>query len=155
TAATGSVRSSLGQPGPTWRRLPGPRRRDHSHLPAVIEEQEIPGSSVAAGAAAAPSRPSAAPRTPLSWLGRGGLLDKYLFCRPPYRLLADVRCARVCCLIACGTENGSRRDCLPAWGWARAVPRVERAVSVQNCCAKRSHPPAGIAQNHQEYGSAG
>src|SRR5579859_1688356 len=116
---------------------PGPRRRDHSHLPAVIEDREIPGDQcccqrcgcpfapvsgtedstvlevdvkahrriirrrryrptctcgVHPGLVTAPPAPRVLPKSILGvsiWVTV--LLDKYLFYRPTYRLLADLR----------------------------------------------------------------
>jgi transposase len=116
---------------------PGPRRRDHSHLPAVLEDQEIPGEQCCCqrcgrpfaqvggtedstilevevqahrrvirrhryrptwdcgahpGIVTAPPAPRVIPKSILGvsiWVTV--LLDKYLFYRPTYRLLADLR----------------------------------------------------------------
>jgi transposase len=116
---------------------PGPTRRDHSHLPAVVEDQEIPGDQcccrrcgrpfapvsgtedatilevevkahrrlirrrryrptcacgVHPGLVTAPPAPRVIPKSILGvsiWVTV--LLDKYLFYRPTYRLLADLR----------------------------------------------------------------
>lgn len=116
---------------------PGPRRRDHSHLPAVVEDREIPGDQcccrrcgcpfapvsgtedstilevevkahrriirrrryrptcacgVHPGLVTAPPAPRVIPKSILGvsiWVTV--LLDKYLFYRPTYRLLADLR----------------------------------------------------------------
>jgi transposase len=116
---------------------PGPRRRDHSHLPAVVEDREIPGDQCCCRRCGRPFRPVSgtedstvlevevrahrrvirrhryrptcacgahpgivtappAPRViPKSSLGISlwvtALLDKYLFYRPTYRLLAELR----------------------------------------------------------------
>jgi transposase len=114
---------------------PGPRRRDHSHLPAIPEDHEIPGAQcccqscgrpfapvsgtedstilevevkahrrlirrhryrptcdcgVHPGIVTAPPAPRVLPKSILGvsiWVDV--LLDKYLFYRPTYRLLAD------------------------------------------------------------------
>lgn len=116
---------------------PGPCRRDYSHLPAVIEEHEIPGDQCCCrrcgrpfapvgstedstilevevqahrrvirrhryrptcdcgahkGLVTAPPAPRVIPKSLLGvtvWVA--ALLDKYLFCRPTYRLLADLK----------------------------------------------------------------
>jgi len=116
---------------------PGPRRRDHSHLPAVLENREIPGDQcycrgcgrpfapvsgtedatilevevqahrrlirrhryrptcdcgVHPGLITAPPAPRVIPKSILGvsiWVTV--LLDKYLFYRPTYRLLADLQ----------------------------------------------------------------
>lgn len=116
---------------------PGPRRRDHSHLPVVVEEHEIPGDEcycrqcgrcfapvsgtedstilevevkahrrlirrhryrptcdcgVQPGLITAPPAPRLIPKSILGvsiWVAV--LLDKYLFYRPTYRLLADLQ----------------------------------------------------------------
>lgn len=115
----------------------GPRRRDYSHLPAVIEDREIPGDQCCCqrcgrpfapvsgtedatilevdvkahrrvirrhryrptctcgahpGIVTAPPAPRVIPKSILGvsiWVTL--LLDKYLFYRPTYRLLADLR----------------------------------------------------------------
>ena len=115
----------------------GPRRRDYSHLPAVIEDRQIPGDQcccqrcgrpfapisgtedatvlevevkahrrvirrhryrptcacgVHPGIVTAPPAPRVIPKSILGvsiWVSV--LLDKYLFYRPTYRLLADLR----------------------------------------------------------------
>jgi transposase len=116
---------------------PGPRRRDHSHLPAVVEDREIPGDQCSCrrcgrpfapvsgtedstilevdvkahrrlirrhryrptcaggahpGIVTAPPAPRVIPKSILGvsiWVTV--LLDKYLFYRPTYRLLAELR----------------------------------------------------------------
>lgn len=116
---------------------PGPSRRDYSHLPAVLEEHEIPGDDCCCrccgrpfapvsgtedstilevevrahrrlirrrryrptcdcgahpGIVAAPPAPRVLPKSILGvtvWVTL--LLDKYLFYRPTYRLLADLQ----------------------------------------------------------------
>jgi transposase len=116
---------------------PGPRRRDYAHLPAVVEDHEIPGAQCCCRACGRPFAPVSgtedstlleievkahrrlirrhryrptcacgahpglvtappAPRVfPKSLLGVSVwvtvLLDKYLFYRPTYRLLADLQ----------------------------------------------------------------
>ena len=51
---------------------PGPKRRDYSHLPAVVEDHDLPTTDAAASGAVNPSRPSRAPRIPPSWRSRSG-----------------------------------------------------------------------------------
>ena len=145
TAATAPADGSTGRPDSTataaagqQRGKPGPKRRDYSHLPAVVEEQILgcpeqcccsrcgqpfaafpghrglhhpgdrgPGPSPghpppplsALPAPVVPSRhrhrPPPARRDSQEYPGRLDLghvlLDKYLFYRPTYRLLADLR----------------------------------------------------------------
>src|SRR6185437_5619255 len=116
---------------------PGPQRRDHSHLPALVEERDIPAADchcdrcgrpfapvsgtedstilevevkayrrvirrrryrptcdcgVTPGIVSAPPAPRVLPKSHLGvsiWVTL--LLDKYLFYRPTYRLLADLQ----------------------------------------------------------------
>jgi transposase len=138
-----SAATTTTTPTPTLRRRgqqpgrPGPRRRDHAHLPAVVEEHELPpeqcccqrcGQAFAAvggtedstilevavqahrrvirrhryrptcdcgahpGVVTAPPAPRVIPKSTLGvslWVTI--LLDKYLFYRPTYRLLADLQ----------------------------------------------------------------
>jgi transposase len=143
SAATAPTPPPAGSDGPPrrprgqQRGWPGPRRRDHSHLPAVIEDREIPAAqgccrrcgrpfapvrgtedstilevevrahrrvirrhryrpTCACGAhpglVTAPPAPRVVPKSLLGvsvWVTI--LLDKYLFYRPTYRLLADLK----------------------------------------------------------------
>ncbi len=132
TTTTPPPRRRGQQPG-----RPGPRRRDHTHLPAAVEEHELPpeqcccqhcGQAFAAvggtedatilevevkahrrvirrhryrptcdcgvhpGVVTAPPAPRVIPKSTLGvsvWVTL--LLDKYLFYRPTYRLLADLQ----------------------------------------------------------------
>ena len=142
-AATSPTASTTRPDAPPRRRRgqqrgrPGPRRRDHSHLPAVVEDRDLPGDQcycqrcgrsfapvsgtedstilevdvkahrrvirrhryrptctcgVQAGIVTAPPAPRVIPKSRVGvsiWVTV--LLDKYLFYRPTYRLLADLR----------------------------------------------------------------
>jgi transposase len=136
-AATTTAPSPMPRPRGQQRGRPGPRRRDHSHLPAVVEEHELPaaqcccqrcGQPFAAvggtadstilevevkahrrvirrhryrptcdcgahpGVVSAPPAPRVLAKSSLGvsvWVTI--LLDKYLFYRPTYRLLADLQ----------------------------------------------------------------
>jgi transposase len=143
TEASATTTTTTTAPTPTLRRRgqqpgrPGPRRRDHAPLPAVVEEHELPpeqgcrqrcGQAFAAvggaedsttlevavrayrrvirrhryrptcdcgahpGVVTAPPAPRVLPKSTLGVSLRVTiLLDKYLFYRPTYRLLADLR----------------------------------------------------------------
>jgi transposase len=142
-AATPTSTATTTAPAPAPRRRgqqpgrPGPRRRDHAHLPAIVEEHALPaeqcrcqhcGQAFAAvggtedstlleidvqahrrvirrrryrptcdcgahpGVVTAPPAPRVIPKSTLGVSIWGTiLLDKYLFYRPTYRLLADLQ----------------------------------------------------------------
>src|SRR5262245_19623981 len=137
TTPTSSTAAAPRRPRGQQRGRPGPRRRDQAHLPAVVEERDIPGDQCRCRRCGRPFAPvrgtedstilevevkahrrlirrrryrptcdcgahpgvvtaSPAPRViPKSILGVSiwvtVLVDKYLFYRPTYRLLADLR----------------------------------------------------------------
>lgn len=134
---------------------PGPRRRDHTHLPAVIEEHALPAApcccprcgrpfaaaggtedstilevevqahrrlirrrryrptcacSAHPGVVSAPPAPRVIPKSNLGvsvWVTI--LLDKYLFYRPSYRLLADLRTQDLDLALGTVTDGLQRR----------------------------------------------
>jgi transposase len=163
TAATSPPTPPPGQaatprrPRGQQRGRPGPRRRDHAHLPVVVEDHEIPGEQcccqrcgrpfapvsgtedstilevevkahrrlirrhryrptcdccVHPGLVTAPPAPRVIPKSILGvsvWVTV--LLDKYLFYRPTYRLLADLHTQGLD--LASGTVTDGLQRLLP------------------------------------------